>query len=88
MSNKWSQIPLELPVATEVKPTVWVLTSEFDAAYQYGEYFEAVFLRKPSMQELTDADLSWFESDLLLRKGNSWQEDSNNWYYLKEVTIE
>ena len=31
---------------------VWILTSEHNAYDQYGEYFEAVFLTKPTSKQI------------------------------------
>jgi hypothetical protein len=83
MSNKWSQIPLELPVESEVKPTVWVLT--YGVQGRFGGYYNglfAVYVDKPTQQQLITAGVYNDVNVLteILEKGSS-----GSWS-LKETT--
>ena len=70
--------------------TVWILTFEINRYDQEGEYFLAVFKKKPTREilgrffdeqkEATD----YFFLDHVL-KGGGRQEYENIWYNLKEV---
>ena len=82
MSNKWEQLPLELPF----KPTVWVLTSEVDAHDQFGEYFEEMFTSKPTIHQLIDAGVREDHIKVLLDTGSSFECSSIYWWVLKELT--
>jgi hypothetical protein len=78
MSKKWEQIPLELPVVTEVKPTVWVLTSD---AYGW-DVFEYVFGSKPTLHQLIDIVDREDHAAELLNTGSTW----TGWV-IQEVTL-
>lgn len=69
----------------EVKDSVWILTSEVNDYSQYGEYFEAVFKDKPTIEYLGDliGDDEKLLNHVLARGGRRWDEPL--WYYLTEV---
>jgi len=81
MSKKWSQIPLELPVEPEVKPTVWVLVI---ISADGWDCFTEVFASKPTVHQLIDEGVREDSVQPLLREGDSWN-NAMRWS-LKEVT--
>ena len=66
--------------------TAWVLTFECNDYDQHGEYFEAVFKNKPSVQQLIDQGVAESEVELTLQGGGR-REDEGLWYNLKEVKL-
>lgn len=79
---------------------VWVLTSEYNDYDQHGEYFEAVFAKKPELEDLLkffkkkkelpewQGPLAVFEFLLHVQKGGGRMDDEHCWYNLQEVTTE
>lgn len=64
---------------------VWVLTREENQYDQYGEYFDAVFSKKPTIQQLmTHVDDTKIAARLL-EKGGGRENDEHTWYFLREV---
>ena len=62
--------------------TVWILTYKD----QYGEYFQAVFNKKPSAQQLIDEDVPEHSIAQVLEGGGPSFNNQKHWYYLREVT--
>ena len=56
---------------------IFILTEEYNAYDQYGEYFIAAFKHKPTPEQLAKYDCDHYG-----RQGNE-----NNWFNLKEVII-
>ncbi len=66
---------------------MWIVTEEYNAYYQYGEYFVAAYIGKPSFVQLKDLIGA---SDTIvgkLTRGGGRQQTENHWYYLREVEI-
>ena len=64
---------------------VWVLTREENQYDQYGEYFDAVFSKKPNKKQLmTHVDDTKIVTRLL-EKGGGRENDEQTWYFLREV---
>jgi hypothetical protein len=83
MSKKWEQLPLELPVVTEVKPTVWVLAYGIES--RSGAYYTALFgiwFDKPTQQQLVHAGV--FNDSRILQEILDGSSMSS--WLLKEVT--
>jgi hypothetical protein len=65
---------------------VWVLTKEYNDYDQYGEYFVAVFSRKPSKDLLISAGVHEGSVDNVLSGGGRLGvEDA--WFYLREEVL-
>lgn len=64
--------------------TIWVLTEEFNAYDQYGEYFRHAWTAKPSREQLIAQDVSPHEVDHVLKGGGRIQHE-DSWYHLREV---
>jgi hypothetical protein len=63
--------------------SVWVLTSEYNDQGQYGQYFEAVFLQKPTGERLLDLGVDKEDLDHVLAGGGR-RGDDYVWWYLTE----
>jgi hypothetical protein len=73
---------------------IWVLTKEYNAYDQYGEYFIHAWTHKPTAKELLDQGVpakSWGDCDLHQhvlagggRRDNGKVYD-DEWYWLREV---
>ena len=66
--------------------TVWVVTSEYNAYDQHGDYFVAVFMKKPSFHELKA--ILPAETDVTIGKlsrGGGRQGWEDKWFYLVEA---
>lgn len=65
---------------------VWVLTTEHNEYDQFGEYFVAVFLNKP-----TPIELEWYgisvEDIPHVQNGGGRQSHENQWWHLKSHEI-
>jgi len=69
--------------------TLWILTKEFNAYDQYGEYFKAAFDTKPSFQELK-AEMDGEHNNVVqfvLDTGGGRQNNQDIWYHLRELTL-
>lgn len=65
--------------------TVWILTYEYNDYDQYGEYFQAVFINKPSAQQLIDEGVPEHSIAHVLEGGGQSFNKQDYWYYLREV---
>lgn len=64
--------------------TVWILTSEYNDYDQYGEYFEEVWLHKPSIEELMEKTHCSKEECHHIRNGGGRIGWEHCWYHLRE----
>lgn len=62
---------------------VWILTREENQYDQYGEYFENVWLHKPTEEELLEIGVTH-----LGRKFYSAHSYDNTWYNLVELDVD
>lgn len=80
------------------RSTVWVLTEEYNDYDQHGAYFVAVFLSKPSIEQLAECcadhkiDISCtiaagIKSLHHLRNGGGRIGTESVWYNLEEVEV-
>lgn len=79
--------------------TVWVLTREINEYDQHGSYFEAVWAKKPSVQQLvsyfSDGNKTSYHSDVIkalefflhLHSGGGRMGTEYEWYNLEEVNF-
>lgn len=75
---------------------VWVLTREHNEYDQHGAYFEAVFSKQPSIQELAPHLSGYLPQDMgvaiamceHVRKGGGRYKMEDVWYNLEKVTTE
>lgn len=70
--------------------SVWVLTSEYNDYNQYGEYFEAVFMLKPTLTQLLDLGLPEDYAQSCLDTGGKRLRPTagtDQWWQLKEVDL-
>ena len=64
---------------------VWVLTREENQYDQFGEYFDAVFSKKPTIRQLMPhVGDSKTIAEHVLRSGGR-MSDEDTWYFLREV---
>lgn len=69
---------------------VWLLTSEYNAYDQYGEYFEAVFKDKPTAEALSEIVGRQPDSESvenLLKRGTDYEYGAHAWYKLREEEL-
>lgn len=64
---------------------VWVLTDEYNDYDQHGEYFIAVFINKPTHEQLTEHGVSKFKLRHVLNGGGQ-TNDEYQWFNLTEHT--
>jgi len=64
--------------------TVWILTEEYNEYDQYGQYFVAVFAKKPNHLQLLALGVSNNRLRHILNGGGR-KEDEQHWYILKEM---
>lgn len=76
---------------------MWVITRAENEYSQYGEYFEAVFKEKPTLEELAqcfyEESLEQVASDggkkiiflVHLLNGGGRRNNEDTWFFLKEV---
>ena len=64
---------------------VWLLTKECNDYNQYGEYFVAVFAKKPTSQQLSKLDI---HEELLehVLAGGGRVGDEFEWFNLEQIT--
>lgn len=71
---------------------VWVLTSCYNDYDQHGDYFEAVFKNKPSIEELSnrlELDIEFHLPTLeKLMNGGGRTGTEYKWYYLTEINLD
>lgn len=87
--------------STKDKGSVWALTSEYNDYDQHGAYFEAVFSKKPTVEELvefftTDDKYKWHVSKdpmsalkfiLHVQNGGGRMDNEDSWLRLEEVKL-
>jgi len=64
---------------------VWVLTREENQYDQYGEYFDAVFSKKPTVEQVTEHVGSKEIAEHVLSSGGGRISYEDTWYFLREV---
>lgn len=70
---------------------VWILTSEYNDYDQYGEYFEEVFFKYPTKEQLARTTCLPPDSpiiDNLLKNGGGRARYEYIWYHLREHSNE
>ena len=68
----------------DIAMKVWVLTREENQYDQFGEYFDAVFSTKPSVEQvMTHVGGKKTAEHVLMGGGRMSDEDT--WYFLREV---
>lgn len=72
---------------------VWLLTTEYNAYDQFGEYFLEMFAEFPTFEQLREAvgkDKPWYgvSDDLLvhIKNGGGRQATEDQWFHLKRYT--
>ncbi len=65
--------------------TVWILTREENDYDQSGEYFVAVFMSKPTHEQLTANGVETRFLRHVLNGGGRTKQFENTWFHLKEV---
>lgn len=63
--------------------SVWILTEEYNAYDQYGEYFRAVFKDKPTAEQLKPYLDEHYPVQHVLDGGDR-RGVEDNWYYLRQ----
>ena len=64
---------------------VWILTTEYNAYDQYGEYFVDVFQNKPTLFRIME-DLQCSEEEALhILNGGGRKNYEEQWFYLHEM---
>ena len=73
---------------------VWVLTREINQYDQDGAYFEAVFLNKPTKEQLEEAGVSSYCIDYTLKQthsdgscGGRSEHMEDEWWLLEEIEV-
>lgn len=66
--------------------TVWILTEEHNDYNQYGEYFIAAFLEKPTLEKLMSLDMSESIAKHVLTGGGR-QKYEDQWFNLREEVV-
>ena len=64
---------------------VWVLTREENRYDQCGEYFDAVFSMKPTVEQVTGHVNSKEIAEHVLSSGGGRISDEDTWYFLREI---
>lgn len=68
---------------------MWVITQSINEYSQYGEYFVAVYINKPSFHDLkTLLSVEGTAGDLFINhllSGGGRQSFEREWYYLTEI---
>lgn len=70
--------------------SVWVLTSEVNDYNQYGEYFEAVFKDKPTLEQLKELGLPENYAQSCLDDGGERllpTTGADVWWHLREEEL-
>jgi len=64
---------------------MWILTRELNEYDQYGEYFEAAWINKPTEKELYQT--TGYPKELCehILKGGGRRDDEYIWFHLSEV---
>ena len=68
----------------EIVMKVWVLTREENRYDQCGEYFDAVFSMKPTVEQVTGHVNSKEIAEHVLSSGGRIS-DEDTWYFLREI---
>lgn len=63
---------------------VWIITSEVNAYDQEGEYFEAVFSKKPDISDICKHGIGADTAEHLLKTGGGRRNCEDSWYFLRE----
>jgi hypothetical protein len=64
---------------------VWILTSEYNDYDQHGEYFEEVFMNKPTREQIMKVVNENEEYADYVLEGGGRQDGEYAWYWLREV---
>lgn len=67
---------------------VWLLTSEYNAYDQYGEYFEAIFKDIPTKEQLMKYGCNSDEDVEHMLSGGGRKKYEDSWYNLREEEIQ
>lgn len=83
-------------MAKEAKQAVWVLTYEVNDYDQHGEYFLAVYAKKPTIEQIIDATKksaphndvhALLKFCLHVQAGGGRRGTEHTWFHLREVEI-
>lgn len=69
-----------------MKNTVWVLTEEHNDYNQYGEYFIAAFMEKPTVEKLMKFNMNEMLAQHVLNGGGR-QKYEDQWFILREEVL-
>lgn len=69
----------------EQEPVIWVLTSEYNDYDQHGEYFEAVFVGKPTSEQIRKHCHVNEEGAAHILSGGGRVKYEYQWYYLRKA---
>ena len=68
--------------------SIWILTQEYNAYDQYGEYFVDCWLNKPTAQELLSNGVPANRLEYTLNGGGRLDKEfDNDWFYLVEKKL-
>ena len=80
----WVVFALQRELDGEIAMKVWVLTREENQYDQFGEYFDAVFSKKPTVEQVMEHVGSKKIAEHVLGSGGRIS-DEDTWYFLREV---
>lgn len=65
--------------------SVWILTSEYNDYDQHGEYFETIFFKKPTIEDISYYTEEGLEhAQWVLETGGGRRDLEDYWYNLVE----
>jgi len=68
--------------------SIWIVTKEYNAYDQYGDYFCAAFNEKPTFKELKELlPNEWNATIDKLTRGGGRENTEDSWYNLMEVEV-
>ena len=80
----WVVFALQRELDEEIAMKIWVLTREENQYDQFGEYFDAVFSKKPTVEQVMEHVGSKKTAEHVLGSGGRIS-DEDTWYFLREV---